>query len=169
MSQVVQLFRVGGPAAVCAAASKMLSPTVAGVRRAQLPFRQQGTRRNARRLCKPRRVHAAQGNRTCIVTALTAAQWISTSGPALATACPVQITSDFVSENWSNGNTYMDVNGVRAPILTRLDGTVCGGGPEVGFDAAWISLEARGGVSITQIGFIHQSIPGGQEYCRFWG
>lgn len=103
-----------------------------------------------------------------LVAALTFVQWASPAAPALATPCPLNIKSDFISENWTNGRTYTNVNGVRAPVQVRFTGTVCGGGPEPGFDAAWISLEPSDGSSITQIGLIHQSITMGQEYCKFW-
>jgi hypothetical protein len=100
--------------------------------------------------------------------ALAPTEWIASPSAALAASCPSSFNYDWVSENWSNGNTFSEVDGVRAPIKTRLDGTVCAGGPVVSEDSAWIALEPENGSAITQIGFIHQSIPGGQEYCKFW-
>jgi hypothetical protein len=107
-----------------------------------------------------------------LLALFTAVQWSTLAAPAFASACPFTVKPDFVSENWSDGNTY-DVTGVRAPIQVRYTGTVCSssGNPqpeEDGFDAAWISLEPSDSSSVVQIGIEHESIPGGQQWCSFY-
>jgi hypothetical protein len=103
-----------------------------------------------------------------LVAAFTAVQWVSLTVPALATPCPGSLAYDFANGSWTNGGTYTNVDGVRAPIQARNVGTVCGGGPEPGFDAAWIGIEPSNGGAITQAGLIHMSITGGQTYCKFY-
>lgn len=87
---------------------------------------------------------------------------------AVAATCPSSPNHDFVSESWSNGGTFANIDGVRAPIKKRTDGTVCSGGTETSFSASWIAIQTSNGTAITQIGFIHQAISGGSEFCRFW-
>jgi hypothetical protein len=82
--------------------------------------------------------------------------------------CPSSVASDFVKSHWTPNDD--DVNGIRAPIKVRRDGRVCTGGPELGFAAAWISIEDQGGTGITQIGWIHIYDPsiGAGKWCRFF-
>jgi hypothetical protein len=48
-----------------------------------------------------------------LVAILTAVQWTAAAVPALATPCSLNLTSDLVSENWTNGGTFSNVDGVR--------------------------------------------------------
>lgn len=89
--------------------------------------------------------------------------------PAFALpSCPSSTAYDFASNAWypSDG----DVGGIRAPVNLRRDGSVCTGGPQLGFAAGWIGIENSAGTSIAQIGFIHVYDPnlGVGKYCEFW-
>jgi hypothetical protein len=76
-------------------------------------------------------------------------------------------TYNFVGWTWTPAGN--DVEGVRAPILIRLDGSLCANTTHTAFATAWIAIQDQNSQGITQIGYDrHFNSDGSTSHCRFW-
>ena len=94
-------------------------------------------------------------------------------GPALP-ALADGVTCNDIHHNWTGfywtDGSYFDVQGVRAPISVRKDGSLCNptGHPNSS-DSTWIAVvDGNNGSNIVQIGYLRYWKSGVSTICKFW-